>query len=273
MRRLLLLALSLVLVLLLGPACGGGRKPVAVLAAAQSKTTGAKTSRVAMTIDATEKPGAPVTKITGEGAFDYATRHGTLTMDTAGLGVPGISGNVEIVFLGDVFYMKLPAGLLPGKPWLKLDLASLSQAQGIDLAGLQELSSNDPTANLRFLGGAENVEKHDEVEVRGVATTRYTFVVDLEKSKAKAPDDLKDDIDRLIQQLGTSSYPGEAWVDGDDLIRRLKFTFANVGGAKSSAVLTQEFFDFGVQVDAQAPPADQVSDFSKLLQGAGQSPG
>ncbi|MEY2478004.1 MAG: hypothetical protein QOG87_3319 [Actinomycetota bacterium] len=262
----------LVVVALLGPACGGdgGREPVAVLASASTNTVDAKSSRVALTVDIDDKTAAGGKRtLTGEGAFEFTTGHGTLAMDTAALGLPGLSGKIEVISLGQVFYVQVPSGLLPGKPWLKMDLATLGQTAGVDLAGLQQLGANDPSANLRFVEGAQDAEQVGEAKVRGVDTTQYHFTVDLEKTKAKVPEDLHDDIDRLIDQLGSSTYPADAWVDGDDQIRRLRVSISGSGDVGDS-VVTQEFYDFGVKVDAVAPPADQVSDFAELLQSAGQ---
>jgi hypothetical protein len=276
MRRCLpALVLSLV-VLALAPACGGSdKKPVEVLSAATSKTVDSKSSRVALTIDTTPTAatGNKAGKIVGDGAFDYTSRQGTLTMDTSAMGIPGFSGTIELILLGDVFYMKLPPGILGSKPWLKIDLATLGQQSGIDLAGLQELGSNDPAANLQFLRGAsDKVEKVGSAEVRGVDTTQYHLVVDLEKAKTKVPENLQDDIDRIIKQIGASTYPADVWIDDHDLIRRLRFSFAGAGGTDgAAATVTQEFYDFGVAVSAEAPPADQVNDFGQLLNQLGQA--
>lgn len=276
MRRLLPISTALVVAMLMGAACGGdsGPKPVAVLASATTKTIDADSSRVALTIDITGADTGGPRQITGEGAFDYGTRHGTMTMDAGALGMPGLTGTIEMVSLGDVFFMKFPPGILPGKPWLKIDLQTLGEASGANLAGLQELSSNDPSANLRFLLGArDDAEERGKAEVRGVETTQYHFTVDLEKAKADIPADLRDDIDRLIEQIGRSTYPADAWIDGDGLIRRLRFSFSGAGGGATGdvgAVVSQEFFDFGVKVEAAPPPEDQVSDFAQILQQAGQ---
>jgi hypothetical protein len=266
------LALLIAVGALIGPACGGdsGREPLAVLASASTKTVDAKSARVALTVDIADKA-APdgKRKIVGGGAVDFVTGHGTLDMDTAALGLPGLTGKIQVISLGDVFYVQVPAGLIPGKPWLKLDLAALGQTAGVDLAGLQQLGANDPSANLRFVQGAQAAKEVGESKVRGVDTTQYHFTVDLEKTKTKVAEELHDDIDRLIDQLGRSTYPADAWVDGDDQIRRLRLSIPGEGNVGAS-VVTQEFYEFGVKVDAAAPPADQVSDFAELLQGAGQ---
>ena len=141
MRRLPAVLLAAVLLVLLGPACGGSDEdPAAALASASSKTIGEKSSKVALVMEATPEGGQP-TKINAEGAFDYGAKRGTMTMDAGSMGMPGLSGNIELVLLGELIYMKFPAGLLPGKPWLKLDLKTLGQQEGIDLAGLQELGT------------------------------------------------------------------------------------------------------------------------------------
>jgi hypothetical protein len=222
--------------------------------------------------------GATPMKLTGEGAFDYGTRQGTLTMDTSALGIPGFGGKIDVLLLGDLIYMKLPAGLLPGKPWLKLDLKTLGQTAGFNLGGLSQLGSSDPSSRLRFLAGiGDTAKKVGEEKVRGVSTTHYAGTVDLEKAKAKAPANVQTDIDALIKQLGKSTVPADVWVDGDDLIRRIRMTFEpapgsaaakTAGGGKST--VTQELFDFGVKVGAAPPPADQVSDFTELLKNAGR---
>ena len=272
MRRLPALLLASLALVLLGPACGGSDEdPAATLAAASSKTIDAKSSKVALVMEMTPPGGSP-TKIAAEGAFDYGTRQGTMTMDAGSMGMPGLTGNIEMIMLGELIYMKFPAGLLPGKPWLKLDLNSLGEQSGIDLAGLQELGSNDPSNFLHFLEGAgEDAKKVGEEKVRGVDTTHYRATFDLEKAKAEAPADLKDDVDQMIEQLGKSTIPADVWVDGEGLTRRMRFVFDAIGEEKVGMTVTQELFDFGVKVEATAPPEDQVSDFAQLLQQAGQS--
>jgi hypothetical protein len=272
MRRLLTVMLASVALALVGPACGGSDEdPAATLAAASSKTIDAKSSKLALVMEMRPQSGSP-TKITAEGAFNYGSRQGTMTMDAGSMGMPGLSGNIEMILLGEQIYMKFPAGLLPGKPWLKIDLNTLGEQSGIDLAGLQQLGSNDPSNFLRYLEGAgDDAKKVGEEKVRGVDTTHYRATFDLEQVKADASADLKDDIDEMIKQLGDSKVPADVWIDGDGLARRMKFVFESIGEEKLGMTITQELFDFGVKVEATAPPADQVSDFAELLQQAGQS--
>jgi len=282
MRRLL----AVVAVLALSVACGGGDDPTPfeVISSARSETLGAESARMSLLIEA---PGSTLTggqplEITGEGSFDFAERVGALTMDLSSLGLPGASGQADLILTGDVLYMKLPpslmglGGLSASKPWLRIDLQTVGGQAGVNLSSLQQVGSSDPTSALNYLEGvsASDIETVGEAEVRGESTTHYRVTVDLERAKAQVADDLKDDFDQLIEQLGTSTFPAEVWVDGDERVRRIKFTIDPAAGdaadaADAAAVtITQDLYDFGTEVEASPPPDDQVTDFSQLLQGA-----
>ena len=62
---------------------------------------------------------------------------------------------------------------------------------------------------------------------------------------------------------GARYNSAEAWVDDQDLIRRMKLDFdANIsttGGDKAHTVLTIDYSDFGVAVTTTQPPAAEVS--------------
>jgi hypothetical protein len=57
---------------------------------------------------------------------------------------------------------------------------------------------------------------------------------------------------------GAETADVDAWIDADDLIRRVRLREAP--GTKDEGLVTLEFFDFGQNVSIEAPPADQISD-------------
>jgi hypothetical protein len=265
-------------VLALGAACGGGgddATPFEVVSSARAKTLAEDSSKIALTIESTGNAltGGQPLKITADGAYDFAERLGALTMDLSALGLPGASGKVEMVLTSDVFYMKFPSSLSVGsKPWLKLDLNTLGEQSGIDLTGLQQVGGSDPTSALNYLEGVaqDGVTEVGKAEVRGEDTTHYRMTVDLERAKADVREDLRDDYDKIIDQLGRSTFPAELWVDADDRVRRMRFRLdPGDNGDVPPVTITQELYDFGADVEATPPPADQVSDFSELLRGLG----
>ncbi len=295
MRRAAGLATALAALLL--AACGGGGSSAseapdgggAVLASAAEATREAGSSRVAFTLT-TDLPAEvaqdPVT-FTGEGEFDYTSRSGRVAYDFSDLLATfgqTSSEPVEMRFLDNVFYMKFPllAAFLPGaKEWIEFDLESLGEDAGIDLSQLQQLGQSDPSQALDYLRATGQVEEVGTEQVDGVETTHYTGTIRLDAVAEQVPADQRDAVREAIeklQQSGLEEIPVDVWVDGDDLVRKMSMTYtAKVpveGETKdASSTVTMEFSDYGVEVDVQPPPADQVTSLAELtaLSGAATS--
>jgi hypothetical protein len=267
-------------------ACGGdgggtADSPRAAVVQAADRTSDAGSSRASFEITMTGITPEPVT-MTGEGIFDSAQRTGRLTMDMSDLGAGSGQnlGQAEMIFEEFVIYMKFPflnelqEGL---KPWLRFDIRELGKEKGFDLGQLSQLNRNDPSQALQYLRAAsEDVEEVGEEEVRGVQTTHYRMNVDLRKVVEQAPEDhraaLRASIDELIQQSGIQNVPTEVWIDEDGLARRMTLTYEGMQfapGQKGDMKMTMELYDFGVEVDVEPPPANQVTDIQELIQQGG----
>lgn len=242
-------------------ACGGGRDEEAggdVLAAAAAETIAAGSSKAVLTLSARIPGQEEPVLLTGAGAFDYATGRGQVTYDLsalfASLGVPGGGEPVEAVYDGAVAYLQTPsilAAFLPSaKPWLKLDPATLDEGGSVDLSQLAPLVLTAPPLLLGYLqatgGEAEEV---GEEQVAGVDTTRYRTAVGLGDATAQVPIDV--------------------WVDADGLVRKLEVRAPGPEPEAPGAVVTVELSDFGAVVEAEPPPADQVTDLAELAASAG----
>ena len=71
----------------------------------------------------------------------------------------------------------------------------------------------------------------------------------------------------MLEQLGSDSVPVVVFVDDDGLLRRMTMDFAmKVEGEQMSMSMRIDYFDFGADVDVQAPPARDVTDATDLLQ-------
>ena len=281
MRRLALLALLAAFVL---AACGGGggssaptattaagttqtvsgSDPSSLIAAAGQKTRAAGGARVSFTLEMAG--GQADGTMSGDGVFDQ--NGGRMTMDLGGLGGGALgSGKAEVIFKGLVYYMKLPAEAMaqlpPGKNWLKFDLGVLSKQQGLDLEQLTQLNQSDPSQSLQLLSGAEDFQEVGTEEVRGAETTHYRGTVDMSKVADNAPEDLRDDIRRIIEQTGDRTVPMDIWIDGDGLVRRLRWTQHLQQG--TTMTMSEELYDFGAEVDATTPPESEVLDLTALL--------
>lgn len=257
-------------VALIGSACGkdGGQ----VLAAAGATTAEAGSSRMAMTVSAaTETEGTDATAVPGqsfelkaEGLIDYQTGHGVMTMDMGSLGIPGApAGDAEMRMLGSVVYMKLPGNELGNRPWIKFDLQAMGES-GSPVPGLNP-ASNDPRGVLDALRGVSGeVEEIGTEEVRNVETTHYRASVDLDKAQDAVPEARREDFASFAEQLGIDTLPIDVWVDEEGRARRFAYEVETPGTSKaptSKVDLVIDLYDFGVEVDVQAPPESEVTDY------------
>lgn len=287
MRRVWPLAVALVAALALA-ACGGSSSESgdaadtaradaqAVLAAAASNAASSGSSKLTFSVT-TQVPGqeAPVS-LTGEGEFDYETRRGRMTYDFGplfqALGEQADVGPAEFILDGNVFYMKFPlfAEVVPGaKEWIKVDLEAIGQEQGIDLGQLSQVGQTDPATTLDQLRAAGSVEELGVEEIRGVRATHYSAVIDLEKTVELAPENVRDDVrqavEQLEQQLGERELEVEVWIDENGLPVRYRYDVPlAVDESDTSTVVVIDFFDWGVDVEIEPPPASQVTDITEL---------
>ena len=273
-------ALLPLLVLLLVPAGCGSKDALELdpVAEAATKTAEHGSSRVEFTMDMTVAGGSIA--MTGTGIFDYRNSRGSVTYRMA---IPQLGDvTMDMRMVGTKMYMRMPkeltggAGLPSGKQWLGFDLGkSLEQA---GLGGLDFTQQQDPAQTLRLLRAASRgVTEAGAAEVRGVDTTRYVGVMDFRKALEAGLDQLgmsaaerkkaRDAMKSMVDQLASGSLPFEVFVDKDGLVRRLKMDLTmKAEGEQVTMAMQMDYFDFGVAVDVEAPPASSVFDVTDQLQ-------
>jgi len=172
--------------------CGGSSTtssssmtPLELVSQAVSKTTKADSAKFRMALTETLGPLGPVT-VNAEGTSNTATRSAKMTMDLSSVaqfvgadaGEPG-DWQGEVIVDGSnpkavVEYMRVPAfsKLIPNaKPWLKIDLNTLTKGQGIDFTQfLQTAGGQDPTQALQMLRRSATSKR--SVRSRSTASTR-----------------------------------------------------------------------------------------------------
>jgi hypothetical protein len=211
-------------------------------------------------------------RMTGDGVMDAAGRRARFEYDIGG--VPGLDdGQMHQILDKYVMYMQVPAlesELPDGKSWIKLDLRKATREFGLDIAQLGQSSGSDAARTLDQLRATGDVEKEGEEEVRGVETTHYRAVVDLRKYPELVPRadraEAERGIEALIEQTGESEIPTEVWVDGRNLVRRMRqqMEMRAPDGGTAEMDFTVELFDFGTVVRVGPPPADEVYDVTEL---------
>jgi hypothetical protein len=255
-------------------ACGGDTVALDPVAQAATKTGAAESMRIEMnmTMDAPEYGSKPVT-IKTKGVV--AGKQSALTMQMPA--IDGVDlGQFEIRVDGLVMYMRMPflqAAAPQLKPWIKIDLRQAGKDLGVDFDALMELSTQtDPTKALDFLRAAGTVDELGSAKVRGVQTTRYKGVVDLERyakqlEKEGGGKAAASSVRKLIELTDKTTMPIELWIGEDSLVRRMAWeqtVSAVAGQAPTTVKATMELFDYGVDADVVIPPDSQTSSFADL---------
>lgn len=222
-------------------------------------------------------PGFGPMEMGGDGAIDIRNQRSRFTLRItkapgAAAGAFGDAFRTDVVTDHFDVYTRTPqlsALLGSGKRWLKMDIAEISKAAGIDLGAMAQ-PHQDPSQSLQQLKAVSgDVEKVGEEPVRGVSTTHYRATIDFEKFPDLVPAEdraaARASIRQLIKLTGSSTAPVEVWIDEENLVRRLsqKLKLALPGGP--SAIEQQiDLYDFGAKVDIDVPDADEVAGMTDL---------
>ncbi|MER7620954.1 hypothetical protein [Streptomyces sp. NPDC126503] len=220
--------------------------------AAYDKTAEAESAR--MTLKIRVAAGGETVTSDGKGVIDLDEGDSMMTLTVQGR-------TIEQRVVDQVFYQKVPGQKTPGaKPWIKIDLKKAAAQQGVN-----DQRISDPAQMAAYAKAItdKDVTKVGSEKIGGVDTTHYRVSVDVTELPGGA---------RMREQAGPE-LPMEVWLDDEGRLRRqqidmtVKAPAAASAEPKSSASPRQlkmstvmDFSDFGTEIDAEAPPADQVAD-------------
>lgn len=283
-----LLQLGLVLsgvAALMFAACAGpaDASPLAMVQEASATTAVARTARISMAVD-----GGALKNVSFDGVMDFTAQRMRLTVDGSELGIPGATGKVDAVMdFRDkaVEFIRFPglADEFGGKHWLKIDLAAglKSLCPDVDLTGLLQAQSGDPTSGLRMLEGAKQVTKLGGEVVRGVNTKHYHVIVDVTRAVDRAPAGEREAMRKLVDMFTSTEQSADVWLDDQGRVRRyeqaIDFTALKLPPCLSSAQAGQadpfkgakkivfEMYDFGAATSIELPSAGDVVDSADVL--------
>lgn len=235
-----------------------------LLAAVASKTDAEKTAKMTITVgvDAVGLPDSPTGPVTvsGQGAFDYVTKQGTLHFDVSGMTAGSAATSLDMIIDGDAAYVKLPDSMLSstgGKHWAKVGTDSGSGGLSIDLSQIQQFS--DPNFFLQFLKGVSEGDitmvGHDTLH--GDDTSHYHVSIDPTKAAGGSGSAGGFDVGMMT---GGMPMPADVWVDDQGRLRQfalsldmtmfLKAMIEGFGGLDASSSSAAE------TVPASTLPAD-----------------
>ncbi|CAL9423812.1 hypothetical protein OEB94_04955 [Streptomyces sp. ICN988] len=171
--------------------------------------------------------------------------------------------SVEQRVVDQVLYQKSPDQKAPGgKSWIKVDLEEVAAQQGLSN---QQIGDPAQTAAYSKAITDKDVEKVGPEKIDGVDTTHYKVTVDVSALPGG---------DRMSRQLGPT-LPMQVWLDDEGRLRQQRIDMTVKAPASASAKpdntasskqlkmsTVMRFSDFGTEVDAKAPPAEQVADMT-----------
>jgi hypothetical protein len=168
---------------------------------------------------------------------------------------------------GIVLYMRFPYldGQLPGgKKWLMADIVEVGKRYGLDLDRLKETRRSDPGLMLAYLKSAEGVRKVGTDLVQREVTTHYSTIVDAETIVEETPKAQQRAMRKYLRLMGIKTYPVDLWVDRDGIVRQLsiELEYKLPDGEYVKMKLSEQYYDFGVEVNINPPPRKGVLDIT-----------
>lgn len=244
-------------------------EPVEIVTAAITRTEDAGSSAFELT--GTSTAAFFTAEFSANGAFDHTTGDGEMTITTE---APGMELSLEERVVDGVVYVNLSDIPGFGGGWISLDV---SEAFGTDGLGNSVGAQPSPTEQLDQLRAAGDVEEVGTEEVRGEEVVHYTANLDFRKLLDEGVDALgetlgADQVDfftQLLDEVGGDATV-DVWINDDGLpVRYTTTSSLDIDGQTVEGNITIDFFDFGIDVSPEAPPADEVMSFDDVLGGLG----
>ena len=195
-----------------------------------------------------------------QGAIDYAERQASFTYEVESKGDRNRESG-KFLFVGDTAYVDSALFGFRGevdkpKPWFSMDMRATQDSLDSFIFPFPFI---DPARTLELLFEVSGeIETAGEEDVRGVSTDHYRLTIDLERVVAKAPAQYRAALRAELDAATEKTRSLELWIDDEGLVRRLRVP-------EPDESVTLDFYDFGVDVEVEAPPADQVAKLPDLL--------
>ena len=248
--------------------------PLAMVVAASDKidASNALAMEFSMTITAAG------TELTGSGSAVTAADGSSMRMDMSYDSFPGMPDgfDMEIILDDGIMYMSTatfaaagaPTGALGDKEWVSIDLNDV--VPGYESFAELGTGQNDPSQAFEYLKGAEDVELVGTEDIDGESTQHLRGTLNLQTAldelPAEAQEELRATMQELEAQIGQTSLPFEAWVDGEGRVRRMSYAMESGPEAPQSFSLemTLDITDYDAELDFEVPSPNEAVDLSEL---------
>lgn len=176
------------------------------------------------------------------------------------MGLPGM-GQMAMRLVDDVFYVKLPQEVQPGKSWVRIDPNGTDPASKALAASLKQMKEQgDPSQMLKQLEGAGEITGSKQEDLNGKPTTHYTVTVDVNKAAQQSG---MEEMIGAARQAGITTIPLDVWVDQESLPVRIAMEMnikdpSQPNGQQVPVKFSVDYTDWGKPVNVAAPPPAEV---------------
>jgi hypothetical protein len=253
-RRLATTGVALVAALSLGVAgCGtnngtetpaGGASTSASAAAPQDDALNELTAAAQKLNQDTVKMTMAMSGLNASGAMDPAAKNAKMTME---MGDAGQTMKMDVLVMGQDFYLNMTG--VPGMSgkWLHLDSSTLPAGSGLDL-----MPDGDP-------GGANNMVK-GVVDVKKAGDNAFTGTIDLTKAATANK--------QSLAVLGDKAKAVPFSAKTDEQGRLVELTVDMSAVQSGLTPLKTTYSDFGTPVSVQKPAASEIQEAPEALRKA-----
>jgi hypothetical protein len=185
------------------------------------------------------------------GRYDYVRRQGFLTTKLEDTDDSATDVPTEVRFFGERSYAEMT---YEGKTYWKVDQADAGVGYPDEAIIPFPGGEVDARESLRLILAAGDEQKRGREEVRGADTTRYRVELD--------PEDVSRELGGRPFDQAVGRFEADVWADDAERVRRIRIH-------ETEGTLTYDFYDFGVAVDVERPPEEQVlsqKEFDCLLE-------
>jgi hypothetical protein len=208
----------------------------------------------------------------GAGQSLIATATGSISPSGRGslhLTATGVSIE-EILAYPDIYVRtpSVPTGTaLASTPWLKVNAAAMMQSLG---ARSSISGDSDPSQTLDYLKAGGMVTRVGSARVRGVLTTHYHALVDLNRYASVVPASRRAEANQVMAVVkrvtGQGTLPIDAWIDGQNRVRRVQMRVPMCTPlGRFSESFSMDIFAYGRRPTVAIPVASEVTDVTSRI--------
>ena len=251
----LILALIGVISVVNGGDDGTIADPAALILGAPDALEEAGSARMAMSIEM--DGGGMSVEMGGDGLVDFVTGAAELEMSVMGM-------SIEMRTDGELLWLKMPTVALPPGvegSWVEVPVEAMP---GVTSSGMPGAPSDSYVALLRGL--SSEVEDLGTEEIEGFETHHYRFDVSIDEALAELDGEDRAAAEQSLEALGgADTFPVDLWITEDGLPIRQVMTMELVDEVMAGTMVVQvDMSDFGVDVDIEPPPAEDIISFDEV---------